>query len=265
MPLPTDTPTPTASPVPTPAPELPGDANCDGHIDSEDGILLLMRAANFDSFAPCLGLQGVNCQGLVDITDVLALLSFLGNIPFELPLGCPPLGIVVTPVPTASPTPTVTPAPTETPVSTPTLTSVSGTPTPTPIEKDANHCILALVAYQIDTALLDGEAHCTPAFGTSYTCYFGSVNAVCVSSTNYPDYTCSFATDFADCLPYSGNLEYQCFRNSPGAVECLPTELGYLSFDCAVLGGQVTCTSTPADSNFACTKQAVGFDCVAQP
>jgi hypothetical protein len=126
---PTPTFTAVGDPTPTAAPEMPGDADCDGDVDSEDGILVLMLAAGFSPSVPCLDLHGVNCQGLVDITDALAILSYLGGIPFELPVGCPPLGTVVTPspspVPTTSATPTATPGPTETPAVTP---AASGSP-----------------------------------------------------------------------------------------------------------------------------------------
>lgn len=261
----TPTAAPTDSPTPTTPPEIPGDADCDGDVDSGDGILVLMLAAHLDSAAPCLGLSGVNCQGLIDVTDVLTLLAYLGDIPVELPFGCPPLGIIVTPTP--SPFPTASPTPTATPTATPTPPPTSATPAPsvTPVAEAVHHCLLALVSYQLDTDQLDGEVRCTPTAGTGYDCYFGNVNAVCVASTTaYPDYACSLATGVADCTPYSGAPEYQCFLNAPGSVECLPTQTGYPAYECGISGGTVTCTSDPPFPDFVCTKQTVDFDCVGQ-
>lgn len=262
----TPTAVPTDSPTPTAVPEMPGDADCDGDVDSADGILVLMLAAHLGPTTPCLSFDGVNCQGLIDVTDVLALLAYLGDIRFELPVGCPPLGIIVTlspsPVPTASPTPTATPTPTPTPPP----TSASPVPSVTPVGESVHHCLLALLSYQLDTGQLGGEVRCTPAAGTGYDCYFGNVNAACMASSNaYPDYACSLTADFADCTPYSGDPEYQCFLNTPGAVECLPTQAGYPTYECGISGGAVTCTSDPPFPDFVCTKQAVDFDCVAQP
>lgn len=245
---------------------MPGDADCDGDVDSSDGILVLMLAAQLGPNAPCLSFNGVNCQGLIDVTDVLALLSYLGDIPFELPVGCPPLGIIVTPspspVPTASPTATATPTPTPTPPP----TSPTPTPSVTPVGESVHHCVLALISYQLDAGELDGEVRCTPAAGTGYDCYFGNVNAACMASTTaYPHYACSIAAGVADCTPYSGDPEYACFLNTPGAVECLPTQAGYPTYECGISGGAVTCTSDAPFPDFVCTKQAVDFDCVAQP
>jgi hypothetical protein len=260
---------------------MPGDADCDLDVDSEDGILALMLAAQFHPDAPCLDFHGVNCQGLIDISDVLAILSFLGDIPFDLPDGCPALGIIVTPTPTAVPTPsptptetpplTDTPVPTETPVPTPTSTpttpaSETATPVVTPVAGGVHHCLLALVSYELNTEQLDGAVSCTPAAGTSYDCDFGNQVAGCVaSSTAYPDYACSFLEGYAGCIPNAGDPEYQCYLNTPDVVECLPTHVGYATYNCGISGGTVTCTSEAPFPDFVCTKQTVDFDCVAQP
>ena len=266
--VPTDSPTPTVSPVVTPSMDLPGDADCNETVNEQDGMIVLLWAAGFTPISPCLNQNdGVNCLEGIDVSDVLAIISYLGSIPFSLPAGCPAIGILLTPsaspVPTSSPTPTATPVvtgtpiPTETPPVSPTATSASG--------DDIDQCQLALVSYQLDTNLLDGELACTPSAGTSYNCNFGNGTASCAATTAaYPDYTCSFTTGYAGCIPNSGVPEYQCFLNAPGAVECLPTYVGYPTYDCAISGGTVTCISAPPFPDFVCTKQEIDFDCVAQ-
>ena len=248
--------------------DLPGDADCNQSVNGEDGMIVLLWAAGFTPVSPCLDLEdGVNCETGIDVSDVLAIISYLGNIPVSLPAGCPALGILVSPsaspVPTPSPTPTATAVvtettiPTESPPVTPTATATSG---------DGIHqCQLALVSYQLDTNLLDGDLACTPGAGTSYNCNFGEGSAFCAASTTaYPDYSCWFTTGYAGCVPNSGEPEYQCFLNAPGAVECLPTYVGYPTYDCAISGGTVTCISASPFPDFACTKQEINFDCVAQ-
>jgi hypothetical protein len=259
---PSPTPIPIGDPTPTAPPEMPGDADCDLDVDSEDGILLLSEAAGLNPFAPCLGFEGVNCRGFIDITDLLALLSYIGNLNYELPSGCPPIGVIVTPSPTPIPTPTL--SPTETPTPTP-PTSDTPTPTGSPSNEPVHHCILGLISYQMTTDELSGEVRCTPVVGTSYDCYFGNITALCAASSNdHPDYTCSFATGFADCVPSGGSPEYQCFGGTPGAAECLPTDTGFATYECAITGATVTCESQPPAPNFACNKAPIDFECVAQ-
>lgn len=254
------TPSPIGDPTPTVPPEMPGDADCDLDVDSEDGILVLSVAAGLNTFAPCLSFDGVNCEGLIDITDLLTLLSYIGHVNYELPSGCPPIGVIVTPSPTPTPSPTETPTPTP---------PASDTPTPTPSGSPSNeavhYCILALISYQMNTDELGGEVRCTPTVGTSYDCYFGNITALCSSSSSdHPDYTCSFATGFADCVPNDGEPEYQCFSDTAGSVECLPTTTGYPTYACGLADGWVTCESEPPAPNFACIKGPIDFDCVAQ-
>jgi hypothetical protein len=230
---------------------MPGDVDCGGTINMKDVILLLEAAANVPAFAPCLQLAGVDCTGGVDAADALVLLEFLENIPYHLPDGCPPLG---------SPTPSPTTVPTLEPTLTP-------TPGVTPIPAGINHCELAMVAYQMDTAeSLNGEESCAPSAGTAYDCVFSTDDhkTVCVSSsTDFPDYTCSFYAGFADCVLDTGAPEYQCFNNGVHMVECLPAHAGYAWYDCALNGDDVTCTSVAPTPNFVCRHEGVKFSCLA--
>jgi hypothetical protein len=232
---------------------MPGDVDCGGTINMRDVILLLQAAADVPVSAQCLGLAGVDCTGGVDATDVLVLIEFLENIPYHLPDGCPPLG---------SPTPSPTPVPTLEPTQT-------ATPTPgvTPMPSGINHCALAMVAYQLDTAeSLNGEESCTPGAGTAYDCVFngGGYSAACTaSSSDFPNYSCVFDSTVGDCLPDAGAPEYQCFDDSAHVVECLPTHAGYAWYDCAVSGDDVTCTSAAPTPDFACRRDGAVFSCLA--
>jgi hypothetical protein len=247
---PTPTPTPSVSPAATTPAVMPGDVDCGGTINMEDVILLLEAAANVPAFAPCMHLAGIDCTGGVDAADALVLLEFLENIPYRLPDGCPPLG-------SPAPSPTLGPSKTPTP-----------TPGVTPISAGINHCQLAMVAYQLDTAeSMNGEESCTPVPGTAYDCAFSTADhkAVCgASPSDFPDYTCSFTSaGFADCLPSTEAPKYLCFDDGAHMVECLPTQAGYASYDCAVNGSDVTCTSDAPAPDFACRREGATFSCLA--
>jgi hypothetical protein len=76
-PTPTGGPTVTATPTPTstqsPTPVLRGDANCDGKIDVED-VLAVLRFASGLSSTRCMGAADAHCNGRVDAKDALELL-----------------------------------------------------------------------------------------------------------------------------------------------------------------------------------------------
>lgn len=78
-------------PSPTPAPVASGDANCDGHVDSLDGLAILNFKAGL-SHPGCLAQADVDCSGAVDSLDALDILRFVASLPVQLPPGCPPLG-----------------------------------------------------------------------------------------------------------------------------------------------------------------------------
>ncbi len=56
------------SPVPTPPPLL-GDADCSGHVDSRDALLVLQFEAGLLDSLPCPDLADVNSDGQVDSVD----------------------------------------------------------------------------------------------------------------------------------------------------------------------------------------------------
>ena len=89
----THTPTPTiigetASPTPTELPTIKGDADCDGEVTPFDALAILLEAAT-DVTLPCGEAADVNCDGVADTADMLAILSWLGELNPTLPVGCP--------------------------------------------------------------------------------------------------------------------------------------------------------------------------------
>jgi hypothetical protein len=106
----TGTTTNTAAPTPTgttPANPVPGDVNCDGDVDNDDGIALLLFAAGLSDGAqepPCPDLGetaagaeyaagDLNCDGVVDAVDALYLFAHLAGAPLTaVGAGCLPVG-----------------------------------------------------------------------------------------------------------------------------------------------------------------------------
>jgi len=78
-------------PSPTPAPVASGDVNCDGHVNSLDGLAVLNFEAGL-SHPGCLAQADVDCSGAVDSLDALDILRFVASLPVQLPPSCPPLG-----------------------------------------------------------------------------------------------------------------------------------------------------------------------------
>lgn len=108
------------------APAPQGDVDCDGDVDSVDGLNVLRHVAGLDvvqkpgcpelaTGAPPFG--DVNCDGGVDAVDALSLLRAVAGLPVVQPPGCAPIG------PGSSPGATPTPAP--------------GSPTPSPTPEPA--------------------------------------------------------------------------------------------------------------------------------
>ena len=61
---------------------LQGDADCSESIDSLDALADLRFAAGAEPFADCVEKAGdVNCDGAVNTDDVLLLLLFVGDLP----------------------------------------------------------------------------------------------------------------------------------------------------------------------------------------
>lgn len=262
---PTSTGVPTDTPTSDPTPALPlwGDGDCDGAITSWDGILMLMLISDYGADLDCLPDAGFDCAGGVDLADVFALLEYLSGLPGE-PNGddCPDIG---------DPAPTITPAPTDTPSGSPTATPTptptpSGEPTATPNAAEANHCFLAMVAYQLTSNQgMSGAMTCTPDTGAAYFCNFDNVGhtAVCApGAQGFASYSCDFTGSvYALCEGSSGAASYECY-NDAGVVSCDPTIAGQAEFDCATSEQTVACASFVAPyPDFFCTKGDTGFAC----
>lgn len=106
-------------------PPAQGDVDCDGDLDSVDGLKVLRHAAGLDvtqepgcpqlgSGAPPFG--DVDCSGAVDAVDALLILRSVAGLPVTQPPGCGPIGPGGTPGATPSPAPgSPTPSPTPEP------------------------------------------------------------------------------------------------------------------------------------------------------
>jgi hypothetical protein len=108
-PRPTATPTPSPTPLQTPAPTFPppptilGDTDCDGDVDFDDVVIILLAAASLPGGESCsaavgLGAQGIDtrdtdCDPDVDGFDALLVLRYLVELPeLPLPVECPAVG-----------------------------------------------------------------------------------------------------------------------------------------------------------------------------
>ena len=79
----TTTPTPSPTPVPTevlPTP-LPGDANCDGGLDSIDAALVLQSVAGL-TVLPCPMNADFNGDGTLDAVDAVLILQVVAGLIF---------------------------------------------------------------------------------------------------------------------------------------------------------------------------------------
>lgn len=95
---------PTATPGPTPKGKLlAGDMDCDGDIDSVDGLGILRRVGGLPGLPqqePCpdVGLAGgifgdLGCDGALDAVDALRVLRHVAGLPpLNAPKGCPAVG-----------------------------------------------------------------------------------------------------------------------------------------------------------------------------
>ncbi|MEX0785012.1 MAG: dockerin type I domain-containing protein [Dehalococcoidia bacterium] len=81
---PTATPTPTRTPTPQP-PELPGDTDCNGSINSIDAALVLQLSAGFIGALPCPDAGDVNGNGRTDSVDAALILQFVAGLLDSLP------------------------------------------------------------------------------------------------------------------------------------------------------------------------------------
>ena len=259
------TPTPTLTPVVSPFPttvSVNGDANSDGDVGPIDGMLILFLAADLAANTPCLAAQGVNCTGLVDEFDVLALFRFLANLNPNIPFGCPPIGVTPTPAPTAAFTSTPTATATFQPTPTP-------TPGPTVAPGSIAHCFLALASYEVTFApALNGAVGCSVPAGVDYSCDFpGDLNSfTCDSSSpTMPDRDCYVLdTTWAYCGVLQGQqgTAYQC-NNNQGVSQCFPADdPSSPNYDCTADQDSVLCSSDRESfPHFLCTRNVQEFSC----
>lgn len=105
-PTPTSTlpPSTTSSPSVTPLPaNIAGDLDCDGEVTPLDALLALLYLEDlgFEQDEPCpnpdetvgdFAFADVNCDGVIDITDVMAIILFAADFTAVHPVGCVPLG-----------------------------------------------------------------------------------------------------------------------------------------------------------------------------
>ncbi len=93
---PAETPSPTppaAQPTrtPLPPPVLRGDVNCDGAVDTVDGLLVLRSVAGLAAAAGCLQIAGdVDCNGVLDAVDALEIMRHVAQMSPGLADQCPP-------------------------------------------------------------------------------------------------------------------------------------------------------------------------------
>jgi hypothetical protein len=79
-----------------PAPSLRmGDADCDGGIDSVDGLAILLEVVGRDE-VPCRDAADVDCDGELDAVDALLILRFVAGLHTDVAAGCQAVGEILT-------------------------------------------------------------------------------------------------------------------------------------------------------------------------
>ena len=239
--------------------------DCDGDVDTVDGVLVLRRFAGMNANAPCLGAYGVDCVGGVDEADVLGMFLFLGGIPPDLPDGCPLIGqeLVPTPQPTPLPTPTPTLAATLTPTPAATVTPTpSETSQPSTGSEDIDYCVFAILSYEVLNApALAGDASCNVPSGTDWDCEFPHQfnDAECFGESSGHYFDCYFyQQNWGYCASDIGP-DYQC-TNVSGLSDCSPVDLPGPSYVCTI-SDVITCATDDAAPDFACTREGQAFAC----
>lgn len=86
-------PTPGPSPTPTPEPgTLAGDVDCDGDVDSVDGLFVLLEVGGIDAGKCVATAADVDCSGATDAVDALKVMRHVAGLPVVLPEGCARIG-----------------------------------------------------------------------------------------------------------------------------------------------------------------------------
>ena len=90
---PTPTPAPTSAPTPTPEPGfVSGDTDCDGDVDSVDGLFVLLEVGGIQAGACTALTADVNCSGMIDALDALHVMRHVAALPVVLPQDCSAIG-----------------------------------------------------------------------------------------------------------------------------------------------------------------------------
>ncbi|MEO8457397.1 MAG: choice-of-anchor Q domain-containing protein [Chloroflexota bacterium] len=83
----------TGTPTPTPGPvHLRGDGDCSGVVDALDAIAALSQLLDSPPGAACGDLANADCDGDIDEQDALSILLYAAGAPREQPQGCGPIG-----------------------------------------------------------------------------------------------------------------------------------------------------------------------------
>lgn len=72
-----------------------GDADCDGGIDSVDGLAILREVIGRDE-VPCREAADVDCDGELDAVDALLILRFVAGLHTDATAGCRAVGEILT-------------------------------------------------------------------------------------------------------------------------------------------------------------------------
>lgn len=70
----------------------PGDADCDGSVNSVDALRVLRRVANLTPYSICWAAGNVGCLDDINAVDALRILRFVAGLPPNLPAQCPAIG-----------------------------------------------------------------------------------------------------------------------------------------------------------------------------
>jgi hypothetical protein len=86
-------PTPPPTPAPTPGGSVvSGDTDCDGDVDSVDGLFVLLEVGGIAAGACVQQAADVNCSGAIDAVDALQVMRHIAALPVSVPAGCAAIG-----------------------------------------------------------------------------------------------------------------------------------------------------------------------------
>jgi hypothetical protein len=70
----------------------PGDADCNGAVNSVDALKDLRHVVGLPPDPGCINAGNVDCDFDIDAVDSLFILRFVAQLPVSLPQGCPEIG-----------------------------------------------------------------------------------------------------------------------------------------------------------------------------